>query len=358
MKKILLFTDILGSGGAQRQLVALAVLLKERGYDVYMLDYWDSVFYNDYLNAHGIRFCHHNTKGKWNIIKMYMKEVAEYRPDVVVSYMENPSITACIGKLLRRDKYRLIVSERNTCQANRLYEKIRFNIFRIADSVVPNSHSQYDFIAANYPFLVKKTKTITNFIDIDRFVPRHEVKKDNGFIYILVVGRLDKQKNPIRFFEAINIVRGYYTNIKVKWYGQPVNTDYLERCREKIGELKLTDVIELLPPDTKIENAYHAADIFVLPSLYEGFPNVLCEAMSCGLPVLTSNTCDNPSIVGKENSDCLFQPTDVDDIAACIKRMLDKNADYWREKGLANRKIAVSSFSKEKFVDGYLSIIE
>ncbi len=153
-------------------------------------------------------------------------------------------------------------------------------------------------------------------------------------------------------------MRGYYTNIRVKWYGKPVSDEYFAECKEKLQRLKLDDIITLLPPSQKIENAYHEADIFVLPSLYEGFPNVLCEAMSCGLPVLTSNTCDNPNIVGKENSDCLFNPTDVADIAACIKRMLDKGTDYWEEKGLANRKIADSSFSKEKFVEGYLSLIE
>ena len=46
MKKILLFTDILCSGGAQRQLVQLGNLLKQKGYEVLFLDYWDSKFYD------------------------------------------------------------------------------------------------------------------------------------------------------------------------------------------------------------------------------------------------------------------------------------------------------------------------
>ena len=50
MKKILLFIDILCSGGAQRQLVQLGNLLKQKGYEVLFLDYWDSKFYDEFLN--------------------------------------------------------------------------------------------------------------------------------------------------------------------------------------------------------------------------------------------------------------------------------------------------------------------
>ncbi len=358
MKRILLFTDILGSGGAQRQLVALAVLLQERGHDVYMLDYWDSDFYDSYLKAHKIRFCHNLTKGKWNIVKMYTKEVASFRPDVVISYMENPSIVACLGKILKNGKYKLIVSERNTSQRNGIHEKIRFNLFRVADYIVPNSHSQFKFITENYPFLLKKIKTITNFIDIDRFVPLVAGKTENDYINMLVVGRLDTQKNPFRFFEAVNIIKEAYPNLKVKWYGKPVNTEYLEQCKGIIENLKLANTIELFPPEPKIENVYRATDIFVLPSLYEGFPNVLCEAMSCGLPVVASNTCDNPSIVGESNKEYLFEPTNVDDMAQCIQNMLGKGPVFWKERGIYNRKIAEQIFSKEKFIDEYQKLIE
>ena len=69
MKRILLYVDELGSGGAQRQIVALARLLKSKGYNVRLVDYWDNTFYDNELTQLGIPFYHANVKGKWNIIK-------------------------------------------------------------------------------------------------------------------------------------------------------------------------------------------------------------------------------------------------------------------------------------------------
>lgn len=52
-----------------------------------------------------------------------------------------------------------------------------------------------------------------------------------------------------------------------------------------------------MSPNQSIEVEYRKADVFCLPSLYEGYPNVVAEAMSCGLPILCSNVCENPYIV-------------------------------------------------------------
>ena len=207
MKKILLFTDILGSGGAQRQLTTLAFLLKKRGFDILMLDYWDSDFYDNYLNENGIPFKHIPTKGKWNIIKMFVRESNMFKPDVVISYMENPSVVACAGKYLCKKKFKLIVSERNTTQIITGATKLRMNLFRTADRVVPNSISQGAFINEHYPFLRKKVRVIRNVIDIKKFSLPDTKIESNKLKRILVVARVVEQKNVVRFIEAIKIIK-------------------------------------------------------------------------------------------------------------------------------------------------------
>ena len=60
---------------------------------------------------------------------------------------------------------------------------------------------------------------------------------------------------------------------------------------------------------------YQECDVLCLPSLYEGFPNVICEAMSCGKPILCSNVADNALLVHNGKNGLLFDPTSVDDMA-------------------------------------------
>ena len=358
MKKILLFTDILGSGGAQRQLVSLAKLLKERGYDVYMLDYWNSTFYDKFLDSNGIRYKHNHTVGKLNIIKMVRNELKVFAPDVIISYMENPSIIACIARFLVSTKIKLIVSERNTNQVNDLYTWFRMNLFRFADYVVPNSISQKNFICNNYPFLNNKTITITNVLDTIKFSPSVIPKPENKIKRIVVVGRVVEQKNPLRFIDAISILKQAGLVFSVDWYGEPFPIEYFDECKKKIEEKDLSSLFTFHPATNDIVSVYRSADIFILPSIYEGFPNVLCEAMACALPVACGNVCDNPNILKDYRCGVLFDPLNVVDMASAIKKLVLKKDEELLEMGQYSRQYVLEYFSSEQFIQKYINLIE
>lgn len=358
MKKVLLFTDILGSGGAQRQLVALACLLKDRGYHVLMLDYWDSDFYNRYLDSKGIEYKHVLTKGKWNIIKMFVQEVRLFSPQVVISYMENPSIIACIGKLLTNKRFKLIVSERNTTQVNDFATRIRMNLFRIANFIVPNSHSQEFFICKKYPFLKEKVEVITNVIDTNKFCPSECKNIVHETVRFIVVARVVEQKNVLRFIEAISIAFQKTPNFRVDWYGEPYPESYFEKCEQLVEQFALGNVISFYPATAEIVKVYQEADAFILPSIYEGFPNVLCEAMSCGLPVLASNVCDNPSILNDSAYGYLIDPLNVTDMADKISRFVMMESEQLKKMGQAARVHMVQDFSIASFINNYIKLIE
>lgn len=358
MKKILLFTDSMSSGGAQRQLVALAKELKRTGYDVFLLDYWDDTFFDEELNASNIVFEHRLTKGKWNIIKMFRYAVKDYKPDVVISYMENPSIIACVAKLLTNIKFRLIVSERNTTQHINRNTLIRFNLFRLADYIVPNSYSQQIMIEENFSYLRNKIKTITNFVDTDTFWGGEYENRKEKALRLLVVGRIVEQKNVLRFIDAINILKTRGLAFIVDWYGRPFPETYYEQCLSKIKEYGLESFLRFHPHTKDILNEYQNSDIFVLPSIYEGFPNVLCEAMSCCLPVVVSNVCDNPRIVEDGVNGYLFDPLNVTDMADKIWKMLSMEQPKRMKMGKKGREIIDTKFNKSNFIRHYIEIIE
>lgn len=359
MKRILLYTDILCPGGAQRQLVELSRLLKKRDYDVSILDYWDNTFYDDYLTKLRIPFKHTNSKGTLAIIWALIKHILSSKPDVVIAYLPNPTIAACIAKfLLPFRKFKLIVSERNTSQENGRAEKIRFNLFRVADYVIPNSYTQYNFIISHYPFLKAKTRVITNYVDTNRFCPASAKDgKDDSVRKCIVVGRIVEQKNVIRFIEAIKLVKDSYSNFVVDWYGNPHPAEYYEKCNNLIKEYELEEYIRFHPAVNNIEVKYQESDIFILPSIYEGFPNVLCEAMASGLPVAVSNVCDNPKIMKDGVNGVTFDPYDIEDMYNKILIILSMPKDDVVIKGVASKHIIEKNFSEITFINKYLSLL-
>ena len=355
MKKILLFTDILCSGGAQRQLVQLGNLLKQKGYEVLFLDYWDSKFYDEFLNNNGLAFNHVPTKGKINIIRMFAREVKLYKPDVVISYLENPSIVASIVHLFYKSKFKLIVSERNTTQSMNLATQIRFLLFKTVNYIVPNSQTQTSFILEKFPWLSNKTKMIRNYLDLDIFCPSLRPLPDNN--RVIVVGRVVEQKNPIRFIEAIAKVASKGFSFTVDWYGNPHPMSFLADCNHKLKELGIERMFHFYPSTSNIVEKYHNASVFILPSIYEGFPNVLCEAMGCGLPVLASNVCDNGNILADGDNGFLFDPYNVDDISDKLIRFLSQSKDEKLRMGKRSRELAMELFSREKFIQAYMNLI-
>ena len=92
------------------------------------------------------------------------------------------------------------------------------------------------------------------------------------------------------------------------------------------------------PNNERLAELYRGALGFVFPSLYEGFGLPPLEAMACGAPVMTSNVCSLPEVVG--DAAILIDPLDVEEIAQGI-RTLAENSDMrarMREKGLTRAK--------------------
>lgn len=357
--RILLLIESLESGGAQRQLVSLAVLLKDKGYDVKLIYYYPFSFYKLYLDEHGIaNECVKGGANKWKRIFRIYHVVRQYNPDTVVSYLNGPNIIACLLKVAML-KCRLIVSERNTTQKLDFRERLKFMLMQKADVIVTNSFSQEKFIEKNYPYLLSKVKVITNFVDTEFFTPKPvvEIKKEMSICRIVCIGRVTSQKNVLSFLDALHLLKEKGYIFHVDWFGQMDNRAYSTQCVKKMETLKLGDVISFNEPTKNIVREYQNADVFCLPSIYEGFPNVLCEAMSCGLPVLCSNVCDNPMIVKENENGLLFNPNDIHDIVSKIEMFFKLSSEEKRHMGEKSRFYAVNDFSRDLFIEKYEQII-
>ena len=360
MKKILCLIDNLGSGGAERQMVGLAVLLKKRGYTVDLVAYHVNDFYVQTARDGGVDpivlLVKDNPLSKLMAVRRHIKKSGGY--DWLISYKTGPGIIGCILRVFGM-KLNLIVSERNTSQSIGRMEKIRFFLFRKADYVVPNSQSQVDFIQKNFPKLKNKTLAITNFTDTDFFKPCET--KSNKCINVLTTARIAKQKNVLRFLEAIAVLKEKgVNNVLFDWYGDEKQGEesYVQKVYRKVEELKLADIIQFHPATKKIVEQYQHCDVFCLPSNYEGFPNVICEAMSCGKPIVCSRVCDNPYIVKEGVNALLFDNSDVNDMADKIQQICSMSTETLNRWGHVSREIAENLFSMDAFVDKYIKLIE
>lgn len=355
--KVLCLIDSIGAGGAQRQLVGLAAMLKDKGYDVLVVYYHNDHFFSSFLNTKGVS--HRYVEGAdniWKKLRGVLQIVDSFVPDTIISYLGGANMLACLMRLLGR-KFNLIVSERSLTQRLSLKTRIKFVLYSYSDYIVPNSYTESIFICNNFPFLKKKVVTITNYVDIERFTTHCKTEKEDNNLRLLCVGSIRKVKNTLRLISAVKLVIDSGNNIHVCWFGAPLEKEYYEKCLLKIRELGMQDIFCFYPPIVDIQNEYLKADLFCLPSLYEGFPNVLCEAMTCGLPVIAGKVSDNAYILGKNNGVFLFNPYSVEEIAKCIVRFQNLPLEERIQVGQKNRKNALKKFSKEYFVEQYMKLI-
>lgn len=354
--RILLFIDSLGAGGAQRQLVGLAAMLQRQGYDVCVCTYHTADFYKEYLDENNVPNeiipGAHSSVGRIPAILRYFKRK---QPDWVIAYLETPSLLACLSRLLGC-RFNLIVSERNTTQRLTVRDRIRFNLFRMADAIVPNCHAQEDFLKTNYKWMLPRLRTITNFVDLIAYC--FEPKEKQEPIQIIIVASIWPSKNTKGFIDGVRIAKERGLSFKVEWYGyDSSNQLYFDECLKMISEYHLINDIQLLNKTKQIAEKYRGCDFFCLPSFYEGTPNVICEAIASGRPVLCSDVCDNGRYVHDGENGFLFDPHDPAQIANAIEKAIRLDRDDYLSMCRNSRHIAEQKLSERNFLDKYISLI-
>lgn len=356
--RILCLIDQYGSGGAERQMSYLAAGLKAQGQDVQLVVFNpDDSFYDDWTKKQGVEleYCPAGIN-RWKRIWEIVKLVRTYRPDVVIVYKDSTTIAACLARMLCN--FKLIVSERNTTQALTRREKMKFWLYRWADAIVPNSNSQGEFIKKNFPELGEKAHVIRNMVDTKTFIPG-EKAGESTILKVVTTARINPQKNVLNYLQAIKILKDRGCTAQFFWYGnQTASPEYFAKVKMKVEELGISDYITFYKPERNVANIYQNADIFCLPSIYEGFPNTLCEAMACGLPVVCSNVCDNPDIVNSSNCGVMVEPYSPENIANALELVTKASSDERIEMGKQARIRILRLCSPEAFIRHYRELIK
>lgn len=339
--RIAYFITGLGLGGAEIVTIGIANEMVRRGHDVLLV-------YLTGGNAHapvidprvevvglGMR---KSPAGLFGALRKARKLLRRFRPDVVHGNMVHANLFVRILRLFAGIP-RLVCSEhsKNIEGRGRMWAYRGTDFLSDVNTNVSQEATDH-FIAAK-AFGPRKSFAMYNGIDLRCFTPDAEARArirreygipDDEFLWINV-GRLTEAKdqaNLLRAFEKTGF--GWLMIV-----GEGKLRGVLE---QRIGKMPLGGRVVLTGAHTNVADYYRAADCFVLSSAWEGFGIVLAEAMSCGLPVLSTDSGGCAEVV---DDPCRMVPVcDSDALAARMKEMCRLGAEERAAIGAANRQKA------------------
>lgn len=173
-----------------------------------------------------------------------------------------------------------------------------------------------------------KVIVLPNAADNMLFFPKRSEKKrkelgieENDFV-IAFSGAFIHRKGADRLAEAINKIND--PHIKSIFIGKPLKGDMaMPSCKGIVFQGQL--------PHNLIPEYLNCADVFVLPTLKEGCSNAIIEALSCGIPVISSDRAFNYDILNEHNS-VLIDPSNIDDIVSAICKMKLDTSFYFEKR--------------------------
>lgn len=353
-KQILFVIENLGSGGAEQQLTRLSVLFKEAGYDSIMVTWGNLDFHNNYLAEHGIKHIKIPAYPKIKRIWALGTIIRRYKTDTIISYLPMSNKTVILAQLIAPVR-RLIVSERSFTKEWNISTKLKYFLYQFADKVVPNSNNEAQNIISHCPNLAHKVISIPNLVETTHFMPQTHNIGDP--IRLVSVGRVIPSKNVLLALHAFRKILDKGYNCTFDWYGNTYDKEYLKEIKDLCLKLKLKNKFNLKGETKILHQILPQYDLFLFPSLLEGYPNVLCEAMACSLPIASSNTCEMPYILTEGKGGYLFNPQNINEMVDSIEHLLKSSNEELHKMGKYNHMHIIKNNSPQNIFIQYLNLL-
>lgn len=343
-------------GGAEKIALVLAREFVGRGHQVHLVLSTAEGELLDLL-PDGVTVVELKARRFRNMIGPLARYFKRRQPDVTLVFMWPLNVIALAARWMARAQGRLIISDHNTLSLDyagrswvlwaTLVNSIRLS-YPFADARVIVSREAADDLASISGLDPRSLTVITNPIDT---VQLGEGSLDQARVWgsdgarILTVGRLKPQKNHQLLVEAFAIlVRERRARLVI--LGDGGLRDELGVRAETLG---VADQVRFEAASTNPWPYYRSADLFVLSSDYEGFGNVLVEAMIAGLPIVSTDCPSGPSeILDQGRFGRLVPVGDAQALADVMAETLDQPRDPERMKQRAEQ---VSGASVDQYIE-------
>lgn len=366
---ILIYLHSLSSGGAERVISDLANHWSAQGWDVTIVTVTDVS--RDFFHVHssvrrvglGLDVASNSVpaalRHNWRRLSKLRAILQELRPDIALSLMASANCTLLLAAL--GTSVRVIGCERTYPPAEslgRVWEWLRRRTYPYLDAVVVQTHRSAEWLQKAYS--PRRIAVIPNMVavplrSVEPCVPissQYEVA--NGSKLLLAVGRLGPEKAFDRLIAAFAQLAPDYLGWQLFILGEGRSRRDLE---EQVVSLGLGERVRMPGTVGNVGDWYEAADIYVVTSHFEGFPNSLLEAMAYGLPAVSVDCETGPKDILRDKVDGLLVPQH--DGAALVDALGQVMADESLRRRYAGKAVEVQArFSVEKVTGQWAALFE
>lgn len=350
----------LDAGGAERALVQLVTRLDRRRWQpaVYCLSP-GGVLVEELINS-GIPVVCLGARSVWNIGVLFRltRELRQLQPALLQTFLFHANIVGRIAGWRAGVPY-IVSGIRVAEKRTRTHLWLDRVTERLVDRHVCVSQGVADFSARVARLSPEKLHIIPNGVDACLFADAQPCDLaplgiPPGNRTLITVGRLDPQKGLQFLIEAMETVVAQDRNIHLLIVGEGPQRPILE---QDIRDRQLGQHVHLLGQRSDVPQLLQACDAFVLPSLWEGMPNAVLEAMAAGLPVIATRVEGVSELVTDGETGLLVDSGSATSLATAITMLL-RDTDRAREMGTAAQRRTRSEFSWEKMTAAYERLYE
>ena len=239
------------------------------------------------------------------------------RPDVIVSFLTTVNVLVLLAAAGRA--FPVIVSERTNpelCPLPRVWRWLRKRLYPRADAVVVQTRRTAEWFPRR---MQSRIVVISNAVARPQGPGPRKTGHDHRRT-VLGVGRLGREKGFDLLVRAFAEATQSHDGWDLVIAGDGPERAALAALAASCG---VADRVRLIGRQTDIRRIYTAADVFVLPSRFEGFPNALLEAMAAGLPAVAADCANGPrEIIRDEQNGLLVGTENVDALARALSRLI------------------------------------
>jgi len=348
----------ISAGGAERVLTLLANELCKKGWSVTLLTFdsgSEPVFFELHSGVqHWPLSLMREQGGWWKAIKVHFlrpwvlrRAIRKSRPDAVIAFLERMNILTLMATIGL--KIPVIVSERNhpVFNTSKFLSLSRQAVYKMSACLVLQTHDAGAFFSSSIPKSV-----IPNPILVPEY-PAPVLKSEASSQTLVAMGRLCSQKGFDFLLNAFAPLGNKFPDWVLEIWGEGAQRENLENLRDELG---LRERVRFPGLTKEHYKTMAEADIFVLSSRYEGFPNVLGEAMACGLPVVSFDCPSGPSEMIQDGvNGLLVPPENIQELSSSLERLM-ASVELRNTLGEQARKIT-ESYSLDKIVQSWEELI-
>lgn len=335
----------LGLGGAEAVVENISKVFLQKGHQVIILSFYDldSPRVERLQNAGAdIRFLGKKPGFDVKTLKKVRRILKEEKPDVIHSHLNVLKYVALSGFCTRKTANFYTVHNVANVDSTGLDKLLNIILFKWFN-VMPVALSEKikNTITGYYKINPSKVPIVLNGADLSKCENKTDYKLGEK-IKLIHIGRFADQKNHHEILKAFKIVSKKYPNTVLQLVGDGENREIIENY---IAQNSLLNAVELLGLTGNVFQYLNKADIFLLPSLYEGLPITLIEAMGCGLPCAASKVGGIPDII-EDGKNGIFCESFCDSIASKLIEFIEN--EQLRKTCGTNAKETAKNFSAER----------